>query len=79
MLINGVPSRWINYRNGLRQGDPLSPYLFIIVADILRKLLHHPQMASSIGHPLIPNAPCPVLQYAADTLIFLRCSADAIA
>jgi hypothetical protein len=29
-------------------------------------------------HPLIPNAPCPVLQYADDTLIFLHCSPDAV-
>ena len=56
----------------------LSPYLFIIVADVLRRLLQHSALASYIKHPLIPNAPCPVLQYADDTLIFLSCSPDAV-
>lgn len=78
MLLNGVPRKWIDCRNGLRQGDPLSPYLFIIVADVLRRLLHNPSLSSSFFHPLVPNAPCPVLQYADDTLIFLRCSSEAV-
>lgn len=64
VLLNGVPGRWINCLNGLRQGDPLSPYHFIIVAGVLRRLLHHPSFSSSLSHPLISDAPCPVLQYA---------------
>jgi hypothetical protein len=35
VLLNGVPGDWIKCRNGLRRGDPLSPYIFIIVADVL--------------------------------------------
>jgi 2-C-methyl-D-erythritol 4-phosphate cytidylyltransferase len=76
VLLNGAPIRWINCRNGLQQGDPLSPYLFIIVVDVLRCLLQHPSISSSLKHPLIPDAPCPILQYVDDTLIFLRCSME---
>jgi hypothetical protein len=79
VLLNGSPGRWINCKRGLRQGDPLSLYLFIIVADVLRRLLHLHPLAADISHPVVPNAPCVVLQYADDTLIFLRSSKDAVA
>ena len=78
VLLNGEPGRWINCKRGLRQGDPLSPYLFIIVADVLRRLLQRHALAVDIVHPVVDSLPCVVLQYADDTLIFLRASATAV-
>jgi len=41
VLVNGCPGPWFSCRRGLRQGDPLSPYLFLLVADVLQTLIKH--------------------------------------
>jgi hypothetical protein len=77
ILLNGVPGPWINCKNGLRQGDPLSPYLFIIVADVLQQLIRQALLTGSLTHPLNTTLPATVLQYADDTLIIARATPQA--
>jgi hypothetical protein len=72
ILLNGIPIGFIAHQKGLREGDPLSPMLFILVMDILSLLV---QRAIEEGH-LQPLA-CRQLNhrislYADDAVIFLK-------
>lgn len=69
VLVNGYQGPWINCKRGLRQGDPLSPYLFILVAETLQRLI---RQEVDIKHPTDESLPCAVLQYADDTLIVFK-------
>jgi len=75
VLVNGCPGPWISCRRGLRQGDPMSPYLFLLVADVLQTLI---RKSNTVHNPLDHSSPCPVLQYADDTLILLRGDLDEV-
>ena len=48
ILLNGQPHGLINLVRGLRQGDPLSPYLFLLVTERLHGLLKKAEMNGSI-------------------------------
>jgi hypothetical protein len=33
VLVNGSPTEEINIQRGLKQGDPLAPFLFLLVVE----------------------------------------------
>lgn len=75
VFVNGVPGPWFACGRGLRQGDPLSPYLFLLVADVLQQMI---KLDQRISHPAASGKPCPELQYADDTLILLKADQDGL-
>jgi retron-type reverse transcriptase len=40
ILLNGVPGKTFHCQRGVRKGDPLSPLLFVLAADLLQSLLN---------------------------------------
>lgn len=72
VLINGTPEGFITPARGLRQGDPLSPYLFILCAEVLSHLMTRAMVDKSLmGVKIANNAPAVNhLLFADDSLFF---------
>lgn len=72
VLLNGVPGSNIKPSRSLRQGDSLSPYLFLLCAIGLQGLLHKAEADGSIRGLSICRNGLPVsrLFFADDSVIF---------
>lgn len=72
VLLNGTPVESIQHGRGLCQGDPLSPFLFILAIDPLHRLLMEATergLLSKIGGR---NTRLRVSIYADDAAIFIK-------
>ncbi|KAM1143260.1 hypothetical protein ACFX1X_032552 [Malus domestica] len=73
ILINGRPRKAFKPTRGLRQGDPLSPYLFLIISEVLSLIIRKAVQQGYLDGIRI-SASGPVLShllFANDTLVFL--------
>ena len=73
-LINGSPRGRVTPSCGIRQGDPLSPYIFILCSEVLSGLCNKAQEEGSLkgirvarGSPRLNH-----LLFADDTMFFVR-------
>lgn len=71
--LNGNLYGHFEGKRGLRQGDPLSPFLFALCLEYLSRSLHCLSASSDFGfHPKCKNLRITHLAYADDLLLFSR-------
>jgi hypothetical protein len=79
IMVNGLPFGFFGSSRGLRQGDSLSPLLFLLVVEVLGQLLRRTEEAGLIrgfkaGKALVSGLSISHLLFADDTIVF--CDAD---
>jgi hypothetical protein len=73
-MLNGVPGKTFHCRRGVRQGDPLSPLLFILAAELLQYIINKACALGLLHAPLnlTHTTDYPVIQYADDTILVMK-------
>ncbi|KAJ0601100.1 putative RNA-directed DNA polymerase [Helianthus annuus] len=76
ILVNGAPTKEFELKRGLRQGDPLSPFLFTIVMEALHVMMAKAVEAGIYKGVVLPNGGPTIshLFYADDALFIGECS-----
>lgn len=74
IFLNGSSFGLFRPKRGLRQGDPLSFFLFILGTSVLSRLLVRAEVSGSIHCTRISRSAPPIshLLFADDTLVFAR-------
>ena len=68
IINNGLCSHYFNVERGARQGDPLSPYLFVICVEIMAIAVRNDENIKGIK---ISDSETKLLQFADDTTAIL--------
>jgi hypothetical protein len=72
VLLNGVPGKQFKCKCGVRQGDPLSPLLFVLAVDLLQTVVNGMLARGVLTLPIPSHNPdFPIIQYADDTIVIL--------
>ena len=74
VLVNGSPTEEFKPLRGLRQGDPMTPFLFLVVAEGLAGLVRQATKQNMLTSVKVGRKKivCSMLQFADDTLFMLE-------
>ena len=72
VFLNGSRGKWFKYHTGLRQGDPLSPLLFILAMEPLQLLIQKAVTDGGLQNMNVRNARLRLSLYADDAAMFLK-------
>jgi hypothetical protein len=74
ILLNGVPGKVFHCRREVRQGDPLSPLLFVLATDLLQLIVNKAKTEGILQLPINVGytQDFPIIQYADDTLLIMK-------
>ncbi|XP_056691836.1 uncharacterized protein [Spinacia oleracea] len=79
ILINGCPTKPIPAKKGLRQGDPISPYLFALGMEYLSRCLAALAEDTNFSyHPRCKKLDLTHMMFADDLLMFSRADESAV-
>nr|XP_025703114.1 uncharacterized protein LOC112803876 [Arachis hypogaea] len=80
VLINGSPSKPFKIERDLQQGDPLSPFLFVLAVDVLHRMIREAVWNRRITPLLVErdNIELSHLQFVDDTILFYPSEEDTI-
>ena len=73
LVINGHPLKYLNTQRGLRQGDPMSPLLFVLGMEYLTRLIHRASGAGAFKfHTRCRSTKLYHLCFADDLMLFCK-------
>ncbi|XP_015950345.1 uncharacterized protein LOC107475226 [Arachis duranensis] len=80
ILVNGCPTKLFISERGLRQGDPISPFLFVLIGEILNSTMCRLREKGllkplEVGRNRVKLSH---LQFADDTILFCPCELETI-
>ena len=68
VIVNNKPTSWFQIERGCRQGDPISPYIFLLCSEVLGHMIR--QKKEIKGYTLFQKE-IKISQFADDTSLFL--------